>query len=891
MKVVTQNRNKYRATNSISNLSRHFIVILSLLLLSISFRSGDLHAQDIGWYPRELNFNRGISSIYFVDANTGWVVGEDQVIMKTSDGGDSWITQHDRGFASFTSVHFVNANKGFALGHKSLAKTTDAGVTWEIEETDFFGREMFFISENIGWISISTEIYKTTDGGISWTEFPSFTDKLIGKFHFADSNTGMAIGGLRIFRTTNGGTTWEDVSPAEALLGRSVYLISSTVGWVVGPLSSVYKTIDGGNTWITVSDASNPTISGNHTSVFFHDESVGLIVGEGLDSRGSIYRTIDGGENWEETKLSSLIRDVYCVSGTDCWALGNGIFKYGVMPLTLTSPVGGEMYIGGTVQEFTWISSGLVDSVDIYFTATGGRLWFKIRTLGIPASDESFSWIVPSVSGEYFIKVVDQSFMDLYVTHEDPFIVFTPVTILSPTGGEIYGVGSTQDITWNVEFVDNVRIEYTVDDEVSWTTIVESIAADVGIYSWTVPELALTEYKIRITDTAHADRFATGGTFTLNTDVMFTRYEFYTDVAAHSSNPFNFVAPGRIVRFKIQAANNFTQNLLTLKGTITSDNPYVTITDSIGSFNNILVSQEGWSDDVFEISISADIPNDTELVFVLKIADEIVADGPWLSQFSIPVIIRPFIISRVLMDDDDNPDSKGNDNDIAEPGETIEVIPLLDNVSRHAFFNISGLITTPIPELNIWNGVTGASGTVNNTYRYNVISNSHRAITAELTNVTPEEDFVFDYNLSNTNRLWFDMIMSGYADAASNNGGVLMKWTTSFQLNLDFPPLVGVEDEESFIPDKYTLEQNYPNPFNPETVIEYALPIQGNVSLIVYDLRGQEVARLINGVMPAGNHSVTWDASNVSSGIYFYRLTAGSPAGDFVQTRKMLLLR
>ena len=77
MKVVTQNRNKYRATNSISNLSRHFIVILSLLLLSISFRSGDLHAQDIGWYPRDLNFHRGMSSIYLLDANTGWEVGEE----------------------------------------------------------------------------------------------------------------------------------------------------------------------------------------------------------------------------------------------------------------------------------------------------------------------------------------------------------------------------------------------------------------------------------------------------------------------------------------------------------------------------------------------------------------------------------------------------------------------------------------------------------------------------------------------------------------------------------------------------------------------------------------------------------------------------------------------
>ena len=89
------------------------------------------------------------------------------------------------------------------------------------------------------------------------------------------------------------------------------------------------------------------------------------------------------------------------------------------------------------------------------------------------------------------------------------------------------------------------------------------------------------------------------------------------------------------------------------------------------------------------------------------------------------------------------------------------------------------------------------------------------------------------------------------------------------------------------LPIRYGLEQNHPNPFNPTTTIEYTLPRSGEVSLIVYDLLGKEVASLINGNMPAGNHRVSWDASNIPSGIYFYRLHAG----DFIQTRKMLLLK
>ena len=98
---------------------------------------------------------------------------------------------------------------------------------------------------------------------------------------------------------------------------------------------------------------------------------------------------------------------------------------------------------------------------------------------------------------------------------------------------------------------------------------------------------------------------------------------------------------------------------------------------------------------------------------------------------------------------------------------------------------------------------------------------------------------------------------------------------------------VGVESEITGLPAEFALSQNYPNPFNPETVIEYALPQSGNVSLVVYNLRGEEVARLINGTMPAGNHRISWDASRLASGIYLYRLVAV----DFIETRKMVLLK
>ncbi len=80
---------------------------------------------------------------------------------------------------------------------------------------------------------------------------------------------------------------------------------------------------------------------------------------------------------------------------------------------------------------------------------------------------------------------------------------------------------------------------------------------------------------------------------------------------------------------------------------------------------------------------------------------------------------------------------------------------------------------------------------------------------------------------------------------------------------------------------------NYPNPFNPSTNIQFTLPVNSSVKLHVINVLGQVVAELVNDKLSAGVHNVSWNAVNVSSGIYFYRIEAN----NFIQTKKMLLLK
>jgi hypothetical protein len=95
------------------------------------------------------------------------------------------------------------------------------------------------------------------------------------------------------------------------------------------------------------------------------------------------------------------------------------------------------------------------------------------------------------------------------------------------------------------------------------------------------------------------------------------------------------------------------------------------------------------------------------------------------------------------------------------------------------------------------------------------------------------------------------------------------------------------EQPQALVPGQFSLAQNYPNPFNPSTAINYTIGAKAHVTLKVFNVIGQEVATLVNESMNPGSYSATFSASNFSSGVYFYTLTAG----NFIQTNKMVLLK
>ena len=135
--------------------------------------------------------------------------------------------------------------------------------------------------------------------------------------------------------------------------------------------------------------------------------------------------------------------------------------------------------------------------------------------------------------------------------------------------------------------------------------------------------------------------------------------------------------------------------------------------------------------------------------------------------------------------------------------------------------------------------------------------------------------------------LWGDFIIrlhveDGLSMVLTVNDTLAQVFLQGFELTVGVERIITLD-----IPETYNLYTPYPNPFNPKTILRFDLRNACNVSLFIYDIQGREVARLVDSFQPDGTYETTFNASELSSGVYFARLTAG----EFHQTQKLLLIK
>lgn len=287
------------------------------------------------WIKKQ-NISSGNDMNFF--NSTGYIVGNNGYVLKSTDNGTSW-NQISTGYSSsFNTVNIIDDNNIILSTSNSIIKTDNGGTTWEslsipnsaVNKTSFInslvghavcnngiilktidGGEnwyttkddsntfpsdyftVYFVNENIGFATREHDnIYKTTDAGETWVEI-SGTVNAIFDFHFLDENNGFATGEYgATYKTNDGGITWNQIFFQNGFVGGTsmygIYFQDNNVGYATGMRGRIIRTTDGGNTWVSHSENYN-----DFRQIQFVDNNVGY-----AQSGENFYKTIDGGDTW-----------------------------------------------------------------------------------------------------------------------------------------------------------------------------------------------------------------------------------------------------------------------------------------------------------------------------------------------------------------------------------------------------------------------------------------------------------------------------------------------------------------------------------------------------------------------------------------------------------------
>jgi len=183
-----------------------------------------LKTTDAGvtWLAYSTGSIETLKSLYFTDANTGFIAGNNGTILKTTDGGINWTALSSGSTSDLNSIYFPAANTGFAVGynmsHGTILKTTDAGLTWSNTTTELYQElsSVYFSDVNTGYAAGNWgTILKTTDSGDTWTTLSSGTRNFLTSVFFTTANSGYVVGWVgTILHTSDGGTDNIDEHPA-----------------------------------------------------------------------------------------------------------------------------------------------------------------------------------------------------------------------------------------------------------------------------------------------------------------------------------------------------------------------------------------------------------------------------------------------------------------------------------------------------------------------------------------------------------------------------------------------------------------------------------------------------------------------------------------------------
>jgi photosystem II stability/assembly factor-like uncharacterized protein len=706
---------------------------------------------------------RAYRTVFMLDGQTGWIGGDYGSILKTSDGGNSWVIQRSSSlwYDDISEIKFVDKFTGYSLGSINnagvLLSTSDGGATWNIDNSFYklfadsgYWPTRLSITKSGDSVLVSVfcwgsrgtplvthiAVYSSTDIGKTWTlrKNPPVPDQNISEVVFPTPSTELVLAENTIYKTTDDGDNWQqdklNISENSSFL--TFRFLNSDTGYFAGPTDALsYSsplmigwTYDGGVTWtIDSTESLKNLILG---VVLFTSPEKGFAV---RWNTASIFNTTDGGKTWIENKLSNNIvpQDIYSADGQTVVAAGPGgeilVSKdSGATWLDLTPPQKIQLtsvkYLTNNLVAAIGNSDGLFISTDSCKTWTKHQMASGLNVV-IAFGNSLNCWI-----GDDSSRIYHSTDLGMTWSLQKWYNYLDPNSTLDPP---LYGIHF---------FNDNVGcavggmgfITVTTDGGVTWISRTSNTSHNL--------------HGVFVASSTKAWAVGDAGS-------IFT-----------TSNDFN--------NWSAQTSPVTS----TLRSVVFSDtlNGYI-----LGENETILKTTNGgitWS----------------------------------LSQ---------------------------------SPGSSLNAMKFINSNEGWAVGNSGKIFKTNNGGVKWMSQESGIS----------------------------------------TNLLSLDFLNS-YDGIAVGDGGIVL--TTKNGGTTTSVGQAGIS-----LPTTIKLEQNYPNPFNPVTNLSFSIPKRSFVSVKVYDLLGREVSTIISEEMSAGIYTKQWNAVGFPSGVYFYRLQAGS----YIETKKLVLLK
>ncbi|MDH3268054.1 MAG: T9SS type A sorting domain-containing protein [Ignavibacteria bacterium] len=503
----------------------------------------------------------------------------------------------------------------------------------------------------------------------------------------------------------------------------------------------------------------------------------------------------------------------------------------------------------------------------------------------------------------YLLKFEEATSGNSQTVYLDDFVMLpvpgqATVQVTSPNGGEDWLVSSQQNITWTSSNVTNVKIDYSTNNGSLWLNIVSSVPAASGSYSWTIPNTPSTECLVRISNANLASVFdVSDNVFTISPAVIVT-------------------APNGGEDWMVSTQQNITWTSLNITNVSIEYS-----TDNGSAWLDVVVSVPAASG-----SYSWTIPNTLSLQCLVRISDAsnasvndvsdsaftisnlVTVTAPnggenWIGDDQHDITWTSQNITNVSIEySTDNgsawlgvvastPASGGSYNWTVPNTPSTQCLVRISDASNASINDVSDATFTiaPGPMITVTapnGGELWLAGTDHNiTWTRQSVSQvkieystDNGSVWIDVVATTPAVFGFYNWTIPNTPSTQCLVRISDAGNAAVNDVS-----DNAFTIE----EAVSVEDLKSGIPEEYALYQNYPNPFNPSTKIEFAIPSPSQVTIDVFNQLGEQIATILNSNLSAGYYKVEFDASNLPSGLYFYRILSG----NFVETRKMVLLR